>query len=68
MPEEVRKAMQKQIEAERDKRARVLESEGIIEAAINRAEGERQSAILASLAAKEKLINEIALVFFCTKL
>lgn len=40
--------MQMQVEAERRKRAAILESEGIREAEINVAEGKRQSRILAS--------------------
>lgn len=40
--------MQMQVEAERKKRAAILESEGIREAEINVAEGKRQARILAS--------------------
>lgn len=40
--------MQMQVEAERRKRAAILESEGTREADINVAEGKRQSRILAS--------------------
>lgn len=40
--------MQMQVEAERRKRAAILESEGTREAEINVAEGKRQSRILAS--------------------
>lgn len=40
--------MQMQVEAERKKRAAILDSEGIREAHINVAEGKRQSTILAS--------------------
>lgn len=40
--------MQMQVEAERRKRATILESEGVREADINVAEGKRQSRILAS--------------------
>lgn len=56
-PQEIRTAMEKQMRAERDKRAKVLEaegekqaqilqSEGVKEAKINNAEGEKQSQIL----------------------
>jgi regulator of protease activity HflC (stomatin/prohibitin superfamily) len=56
-PQEIRAAMEKQMRAERDKRAKVLEaegekqsrilqSEGLKMAAINNAEGEKQSQIL----------------------
>jgi regulator of protease activity HflC (stomatin/prohibitin superfamily) len=50
--------MQMQVEAERRKRAVVLESEGIREADINVAEGKRQSRILASEAEKQEEINK----------
>ena len=50
--------MQKQVEAERNKRAEILRSEGVREAAINEAEGARQAKILASEASKIELINE----------
>lgn len=40
--------MQMQVEAERKKRAAILESEGIREAEINVAEGKKRSKILAS--------------------
>ena len=50
--------MQKQVEAEREKRASILKSEGVRESAINEAEGHRQASILASEAEKQKLINE----------
>ena len=40
--------MQLQVEAERKKRAAILESEGIREADINIAEGKRQARILGS--------------------
>lgn len=45
------------MEAERKKRAVVLESEGVRESAINRAEGYKQSKILASEAKKIEQIN-----------
>lgn len=48
LPTRVHEAMQMQVEAERKKRAAILESEGIREADINVAEGKRQSRILAS--------------------
>lgn len=46
MPESLRQSMERQMKAERDKRAAVLESEGIKQSEINRAEGEKQAAIL----------------------
>lgn len=48
LPSRVHEAMQMQVEAERRKRAAILESEGVREAEINVAEGKRQSRILAS--------------------
>uniref|UniRef100_A0A914DHS6 Band 7 domain-containing protein n=1 Tax=Acrobeloides nanus TaxID=290746 RepID=A0A914DHS6_9BILA len=58
MPERVQEAMQMQVEAERKKRAAILESEGKREAAINVAEGEKRSRILASEASMQEKINE----------
>lgn len=52
LPSRVHEAMQMQVEAERRKRATILESEGVREADINVAEGKRQSRILASGKAK----------------
>uniref|UniRef100_H3ANH2 Stomatin like 2 n=1 Tax=Latimeria chalumnae TaxID=7897 RepID=H3ANH2_LATCH len=49
-----------QVEAERKKRATVLESEGTREAAINVAEGRKQAQILASEAQKAEQINKAA--------
>jgi len=46
VPKEVQAAMEKQMRAERDKRAAILEAEGLRRAAILKAEGERQSSIL----------------------
>lgn len=57
LPPRVQEAMQMQVEAERKKRAAVLESEGAREAAINIAEGKRLAQILASEAAKQEEIN-----------
>lgn len=45
MPDEIRKAMELQMTAERQKRARIHESEGVRQAQINQSEGERQSKI-----------------------
>ena len=50
--------MQKQVEAEREKRAAILRSEGVRASAINEAEGKRRAQILASEATKTRLINE----------
>nr|CAD7463270.1 unnamed protein product [Timema tahoe] len=58
LPTRVQEAMQMQVEAERKKRAAILESEGVREADINVAEGKRQSRILASEAEKQEQINK----------
>lgn len=58
LPTRVHEAMQMQVEAERKKRAAILESEGIREADINVAEGKRQARILASEAEKQEQINQ----------
>lgn len=56
-PDEVVKAMHRQVTAERSKRAEILESEGQRQSAINIAEGRKQSVILASEALKTQQIN-----------
>uniref|UniRef100_S4RID0 Stomatin-like protein 2, mitochondrial n=1 Tax=Petromyzon marinus TaxID=7757 RepID=S4RID0_PETMA len=59
LPTRVKEAMQmQQVEAERRKRAVVLESEGIRESDINVAEGKKRSRILASEAEKAEQINQ----------
>jgi len=58
LPSRIHEAMQMQVEAERRKRAVVLESEGIRSADINVAEGKRQARILASEAEKQEEINK----------
>src|SRR5216117_2068374 len=57
-PKDVLAAMEKQMRAEREKRAVVLTSEGVRDAAINNAEGEKQQVIKASEAKKQQNINE----------
>ena len=57
-PQDVLSAMEKQMRAEREKRAVVLESEGAKEAKINVAEGEKQRVIKESEASKQQQINE----------
>jgi regulator of protease activity HflC (stomatin/prohibitin superfamily) len=59
-PEDVLQAMEKQMRAEREKRAVILNSEGERDAKINQAEGEKQRVIKESEAAKQKQINEAA--------
>jgi regulator of protease activity HflC (stomatin/prohibitin superfamily) len=50
--------MEKQMRAEREKRAVILTSEGDRDAKINQAEGEKQRVIKESEAAKQQQINE----------
>jgi regulator of protease activity HflC (stomatin/prohibitin superfamily) len=57
-PRDVLAAMEKQMRAEREKRAVILTSEGSRDAAINNAEGEKQQTIKASEAKKQQSINE----------
>ncbi|MDH3266189.1 MAG: paraslipin [Gammaproteobacteria bacterium] len=57
-PHDVLSAMEKQMRAEREKRAVILTSEGVRDAKINEAEGEKQRVIKESEAAKMQQINE----------
>ena len=57
-PAEILAAMEKQMRAEREKRAVILTSEGERDAAINNAEGKKQQVIKASEAFKQQKINE----------
>ena len=57
-PQDVVNAMEKQMRAEREKRAVVLASEGQRDAVINEAEGEKQQVIKASEAKRQQQINE----------
>ncbi len=57
-PVDVLAAMEKQMRAEREKRAVILTSEGARDANINNAEGDKQQVIKASEAHKQKQINE----------
>ncbi len=57
-PHDVLAAMEKQMRAEREKRAVILTSEGQRDAAINTAEGEKQQVIKASEASRQQQINE----------
>ncbi len=56
-PKDIQAAMEKQMRAEREKRAIILTSEGARDAAINNAEGEKQKVIKESEAAKQQQIN-----------
>ena len=57
-PADILAAMEKQMRAEREKRAVMLTSEGQRDAAVNNAEGEKQQTIKASEARKQQQINE----------
>jgi regulator of protease activity HflC (stomatin/prohibitin superfamily) len=57
-PDSIKAAMEKQMRAEREKRAVIAESEGDKQAKINRAEGDRQEMIARSEGEKQKRINE----------
>src|SRR5512133_2379328 len=57
-PQDVLAAMEKQMRAEREKRAVILASEGERDAAINSAEGKKQQVIKASEASRQQQINE----------
>ncbi|MBC2579474.1 SPFH domain-containing protein [Clostridium sp. DJ247] len=56
-PAEIQQAMEKQMKAERDKRAVILQAEGQKQSEIARAEGERQAKILQAEAEKEANIR-----------
>lgn len=57
MPKKIQEAMQLQVEAERRKRAAILESEGKRDAVVNIAEGDKRARILASEAKMQEEIN-----------
>jgi len=57
-PADVLAAMEKQMRAEREKRAVILTSEGQRDAAINNAEGEKQQVIKQSEATRQQQMNE----------
>jgi regulator of protease activity HflC (stomatin/prohibitin superfamily) len=59
-PRDIIQAMEKQMRAEREKRAVILASEGDRDAKINQAEGEKQRVIKESEAKKQQQINEAA--------
>lgn len=55
---DIMKAMEKQMTAERDKRAVIAQSEGERQSAINSAEGKKQAAILTSEGERQQNIND----------
>ena len=57
-PQTIRDAMEKEMRADREKRAMIAESEGERQSKINRAEGERQQAIALSEGERARRINE----------
>jgi regulator of protease activity HflC (stomatin/prohibitin superfamily) len=57
-PPDILSAMEKQMRAEREKRATILNSEAVRDANINTAEGEKQKVIKASEARQQQQINE----------
>lgn len=57
MPEDIRKAMELQMTAERQKRAHILESEGLRQSKINESEGQKQAQINIAEAAQIDRIN-----------
>jgi regulator of protease activity HflC (stomatin/prohibitin superfamily) len=57
-PKDVLAAMEKQMRAEREKRAVILSSEGERDAAVNTAEGKKQQVIKESEASRQQQINE----------
>ncbi|OFY64631.1 MAG: stomatin 2 [Bacteroidetes bacterium RBG_13_43_22] len=59
-PQSIKDAMEKQMRAEREKRAVIAESEGTRQAKINNADGDKQEFILKSEGEKQKRINEAA--------
>ena len=58
VPDTILATMEKQMQAERERRARILESEGSMTSRINRSQGEMERMINESEGVKEKLINE----------
>lgn len=57
-PQSIKDAMEKQMRAEREKRATIATSEGERQAIMNRADGDRQELIARSEGEKQKRINE----------
>ncbi|WP_294375272.1 SPFH domain-containing protein [uncultured Clostridium sp.] len=56
-PAEIQEAMEKQMKAERDKRAMILQAEGLRQSQVEKAEGEKRAQILKAEAEKEANIR-----------
>lgn len=56
-PKSIMQAMKAEAEAERNKRATILQSEGVRQAEINKAEGEKAAAVLKSEAQRDSAVN-----------
>ncbi len=56
MPKSLQESMERQMKAERDKRATILESEGARQSAINHAEGDKQAKVLRATGEKDSAI------------
>ena len=56
-PAEIQQAMEKQMKAEREKRAMILQAEGLRQSQIEKAEGEKQAKILSAEAEKQANIR-----------
>ena len=57
-PPSLKEAMERQMKAERDKRAQILEAEGLRQSQILKAEGEKQAIVLAAEAKREAAFRE----------
>ena len=57
-PQDIQESMEKQMRAEREKRARILEAEGIKQSEILTAQGEKESTILRAEAKRDAMIAE----------
>lgn len=57
-PRDVQQAMEKQMQAEREKRAAILRADGMKQAAVLQAEGEKQATILTAEGKRQSLILE----------
>ena len=58
LPDDIKNSMERQMKAERERRAAILTAEGKKESAVLEAEAEKEAAILRAEAAKEKMVRE----------